>query len=182
MAMGGPLGLQNHSWSLSTQRALDGSTRHSAAVVRALDGDTQLMASLFHDSAFQRTDWLVRGQRSAVVANRWPVTAWGEYEHGRGSAPGAVRGGGQALLPLAPRWQLQGLVYGQWDTSGYSQLLESNAARRLLTAHIELEYRWPAPQWGGQATVSAYAARRWSNLTLFDWSDHGIRLSWLRQW
>ena len=30
----------------------------------------------------------------------------------------------------------QGLVSGQWDTSGYSQLLESNAARRLLTAHF----------------------------------------------
>ena len=182
MAMGGPLGLQNHSWSMSAQRALDGTTRYGIGVVRALDGDTQLMASLFHDSALQRTDWLVRGQRSAVVANRWPVTAWGEYEHGRGSAPGAMRGGVQALMPLAPQWQLQGLMYGQRDTSGYSKLLQSNAARQLLTANIELEYRLPQPQWGGQAAVSAYFARRWSNLALFDWRDHGLRLSWLRQW
>lgn len=182
MAVGGPLELKNHSWSMSAQRAFDGSTRHSAALVRSLDSDMQLMASVFHDSAFQRTDWLVRAQRSTIVANRWPVTAWGEYEHGRGSSPGALRGGVQAFMPVAPRWQLQVLMHGQKDTSGYSRLLESNVTRQLLTAHVELEYRLPQPQWGGQASISAYSARRWSNLTLFDWRDRGLRLSWLRQW
>ena len=83
---------------------------------------------------------------------------------------------------FAPRWQLQGQVSGQWDTSGYSKLLENNAARRLLTAHFELEYRWPSPVLAGQAVLSTYAARRWSNLALFDWNDHGVRISWLRQW
>ena len=182
VALGGPLGLKNHSWSLSTQRALDGSTRHSAAVVRTLPGNTQLMASVFHESSFKRTDWLVRGQRSVVVSERWPVTAWGEYEHGRGAAPGALRAGMQALVPITPSWQLQSLVYGQWDTSGYNKLLKNNAARKLLTAHVELEYRWPSSHLGGQATFSVYTARRWSNLSLFDWNDHGVRLSWLRQW
>ena len=182
VALGGPLGLKNHNWSLSSQRALDGSTRHSAAVVRTLPGNTQLMASVFHESSFKRTDWLVRGQRSVVVSQRWPVTAWGEYEHGRGAAPGALRAGMQALVPITPNWQLQSLVYGQWDTSGYNKLLENNAARKLLTAHVELEYRWPARQLDGQTTFSVYKAQRWSNLALFDWSDHGMRLSWLRQW
>ena len=182
MALGAPLGLESHSWSASAQRALDGSTRYSVAVLRALDSDTQLMASLFHDSTFQRTDWLVRAQRSGVLANRWPITTWGEYEHGRGNAPGAARGGLQALMPIAPRLQLQSLVYGQWDTSGYSPLLDGNAARRLLTGQLQIEYRWGAPHLGGQISVSAYAARRWANLALFDWRDSGVRLSWLRQW
>ena len=181
-ALGGPLGLKNHHWSLSTQRALDGSTRHSASLLRTLDANAQLMAGIFRESSFGRTDWLVRGQRSFMVASRWPVTTWGEYEHGRTGAPGAVRGGVQALVSIAPRWQLQGQVSGQWDTSGYSKLLENNAARRLLTAHFELEYRWPSPVLAGQAVLSTYAARRWSNLALFDWNDHGVRISWLRQW
>ena len=181
-ALGGPLGLPNHHWSLGVQRALDGSTRHSASVVRTLEGNTQLMAGIFHESSFGRTDWLVRGQRSFMAANRWPVTAWAEYEHGRTRAPGAVRGGMQALMQVAPRWQLQSQIFGQWDTSGYSQLLENNAVRRLVTAHFELEYRWPAPVLAGQARFGAYAARRWSNLALFDWNDHGVRISWLRQW
>ncbi len=179
LALAGPLGLKNHQWSLSTQRAIDGSTRHSAALVRMLDVYTQLMAGIFHDTSLSRTGWLARGQRSFTVASKWPVTAWGEYEHGR---PGAVRGGLQALMPIAAQWQLQGLAYGQLDTSGYSKLLKNNAARRLLTVHVEVEYRWPSQTLGGQAALSAYAARRWSNLALFDWNDHGVRLSWLRQW
>lgn len=182
IALGGPLGVAHHHWSLGTQRALDGSTRHSASILRTLDGNTQLMAGIFHESSFGRTDWLVRGQRSFMVASRWPVTAWGEYEHGRTGAPGAVRGGMQTLIPVAPGWQLQSQISGQRDTSGYSQLLENKAVRRLFTAHFELEYRWPTPVLAGQARFGAYAARRWSNLALFDWNDYGVRISWLRQW
>ena len=182
LALAGPLGLKNHNWSLSTLRALDGSTRHSAGVVRTLQGNAQLMASVFYESSYKRIDWLVRSQRSTTIASRWPLTVWGEYEHGRGSAPGAVRAGLQSMVALDAQWQLQGLVHGQWDTSGYSRLLENNAARRMITTHLELEHRWPSPQFEGQLTLSAYASRRWSNLALFAWNDSGLRLSWLRRW
>lgn len=181
-AVGGPLGLQHYQWSLGTQRSLDGGTRHGASLVRALGGNAQVMVGIFRDSASARTDWMVRGQHSFKVANRWPVIGWGEYEHGRIGAPGAVRGGVQTVVPIAPRWSVQAQVSGQWDTHGYNKLLENNAARRLLTTHAELEYRWPSAVFSGQAAFSAYAARRWSNLELFAWSDHGVRLSWLRQW
>ncbi len=183
LALAGPLGLKGYLWSINTQRALDGSTRHSAALVKTLQGsNTQLSASLFYESSLRRTGWQARAQHTFELPARSAITAWAEYEQGGKGAPGALRSGLQALAPLAPQWQLQGLLYGHADTSGYSPLLQDNAPRRLLTLHAELEYRWPGKVLGGQAALSAYAARRWSNLPLFGWSDHGARLSWLRQW
>lgn len=183
LALAGPLGLKGYLWSASTQRALDGSARHSAAVVKTLQASsTQLSAGIFHEPSLRRTGWQTRAQHIFELPARSVITAWAEYEQGGKGAPGALRGGLQALAPLAPQWQLQGLVYGHADTSGYSPLLQNNAPRRLLTVHAELEYRLPGTVLGGQATFSAHAARRWSNLPLFGWSDHGTRLSWLRQW
>ena len=181
LALAGPLGLQGYLWSVSTQQALDGSARHSASLLKPM-GNTQLTVGLFHESFLRRTGLLARAQHTLQVFDHSTVTAWAEYEQGGKKAPGVLRSGLQALAALSPQWQLQGLLYGHADTSGYSPLLEKNAPRRLLTLHTELEYRWPESVLGGQATLSVYAARRWSNLPLFGWSDHGARVSWLRQW
>jgi hypothetical protein len=202
-AIAGPLGQPGHLWSLGTQTTLDGTTRHSAALVKnladsptpALATDTQptdspapatpatqLTASLWHEPGLGRSGWLLRAQRSFLPRPNIPLTAWGEYEHSGQGAPGALRSGMQASAALAPRWQLQGLLQAQADTGGYSPLLKNNAPRRLLSLQTELEYRWPEPLLGGQASASVYAACRWSNLPLFAWRDHGLRLAWLRQW
>jgi hypothetical protein len=187
-AIAGPLGQPDHLWSLGTQTTLDGTTRHNAAFVKTLADSptqaptTQLTASLWHEPNLGRSGWLLRAQRSFLPHASIPLTAWGEYEHSGQGAPGALRSGVQASAGLAPRWQLQSLLQAQADTSGYSPLLKNNAPRRLLSLQAELEYRWPEPVLGGQASASAYVARRWSNLPLFAWQDHGLRLSWLRQW
>jgi hypothetical protein len=187
-AIAGPLDQPDHLWSLGTQTTLDGTTRHSAALVKALsDSPTQaptaqLTASLWHEPGLGRSGWLLRAQRSFLPRPNIPLTAWGEYEHSGQGAPGALRSGMQASAALAPRWQLQGMLQAQADTGGYSPLLKNNAPRRLLSLQTELEYRWPEPLLGGQASASVYAACRWSNLPLFAWRDHGLRLAWLRQW
>ena len=197
VAIASPLGLPGYLWSLGTQTTLDGTTRHSAALVKTLADSpsqatdtqasasasaTQLTASLWHEPGLGRSGWLLRAQRNFLPRASLPITAWGEYEHSSQSAPGALRSGVQASAALAPSWQLQSLLQVQADTAGYSPLLKNNAPRRLLSLQAELEYRWPDPLFGGQASVSVYAARRWSNLPLFAWQDHGLRLAWLRQW
>ncbi len=187
LAIAGPLGQPGHLWSLSTQTGLDGTTRQSAALVKTLadhptQAATQLTASLWREPSLGRSGWLLRAQRSFLPSASIPLTAWGEYEHSGQGAPSALRSGMQASASLAPRWQLQTLLQAQADTAGYSPLLKNNAPRRLLSLQAELEYRWPEPLLGGQASASVYAARRWSNLALFTWQDHGLRLAWLRQW
>lgn len=198
LAIAGPLGLPGHLWSLSTQTTLDGTTRHSAALIKTTPNSspqvtdaqssdspaltTQLTASLWHEPGLERRGWLLRAQRSFLPHANAPLTAWGEYEHSSQGAPGALRSGVQTSVSLAPRWQLQSLLQAQVDTSGYSRLLKNNAPRRLLSLQAKLEYRWPQPLLGGQASASVYAAHRWSNLPLFAWRDHGLRLAWLRQW
>ena len=198
-AIAGPLGLPGHLWSISTQTTLDGTTRHSAALVKTLVDSptqasqvandrpadspaTQLTAGVWREPGLGRSGWLLRAQRSFLPHASMPLTAWGEYEQSGQGAPSALRSGMQASLALAPRWQLQSLLQAQVDTSGYSPLLKNNAPRRLLSVQAELEYRWPEPWAGGQASASVYAAQRWSNLPLFAWQDHGLRLTWLRQW
>ena len=198
IAIASPLGLPGYLWSLGTQTTLDGTTRHSAALVKTLADNpaqvtdtqasastastTQLTASLWHEPGLGRSGWLLRAQRNFLPQASLPLTAWGEYEHSSQNAPGALRSGVQASAALTPNWQLQSLLQVQADTAGYSTLLKNNAPRRLLSLQAELEYRWPQPLLGGQASASAYAARRWSNLPLFAWQDHGLRLAWLRQW
>jgi hypothetical protein len=201
LAIAGPLGLRGYLWSISTQTALDGTTRHSAALVKVLADSptqtsqathaqptespasaTQLTAGIWHEPGLGRNGWLLRAQRSFRPHASIPLTTWGEYEHSGQGAPSTLRSGVQASASLTPRWQLQSLLQAQADTSGYSPLLKNNAPRRLLSLQAELEYRWPEPLLGGQANASVYTARRWSNLPLFAWQDHGLRLSWLRQW
>ena len=200
IAIASPLGLPGYLWSLGTQTTLDGTTRHSASLVKTLADNpaqvtdtqastststasaTQLTASLWHEPGLGRSGWLLRAQRNFLPRASLPLTAWGEYEHSSQNAPGALRSGVQASAALAPNWQLQSLLQIQTDTAGYSTLLKNNAPRRLFSLQAELEYRWPQPLLGGQASASAYAARRWSNLPLFAWQDHGLRLAWLRQW
>ena len=180
--------------------AVNITTRHSASLVKTLADNpaqvtdtqastststasaTQLTASLWHEPGLGRSGWLLRAQRNFLPRASLPLTAWGEYEHSSQNAPGALRSGVQASAALAPNWQLQSLLQIQTDTAGYSTLLKNNAPRRLFSLQAELEYRWPQPLLGGQASASAYAARRWSNLPLFAWQDHGLRLAWLRQW
>jgi hypothetical protein len=208
-AIAGPLGLPGHLWSLSTQTTLDGTTRQSAALIKTLANSptlasqaadaqpatspapaapaaqfttTQLTASLWREPNLGRSGWLLRAQRNFLPHASIPITTWGEYEHSGQGAPNALRSGVQASAALAPRWHLQSLLQAQADTSGYSPLLKNNAPRRLLSLQAELEYRWPEPLLGGQASASVYATRRWSNLPLFAWQDGGLRLAWLRQW
>lgn len=193
LALAGPIALplsddaplRSLHWSLSTQRALDTSARHSASLL-ALVGAWRWQLSYFQESANARRGLQLRTQRNGGPW-RWPGgpaqgEVWLEAEHNTADQPHALRAGIQGQWRIAPRWQWQAYLYAQHDLAGYSPWLAHGQKRQLATAYLALEHQWAPSLWGGHLTTSAYLSQRISNLPLFAWRDTGITLGWRRSW
>lgn len=177
-------------WGLSAQRTLDGARRQVASLLwqrplhEVAEGSLPLLYSLnaFDEPVGGRQGWSARVQQSLPNLLELGHLGWAEYEHATRGGPSALRAGWQAQWQWAPEWLLQGYLYAQIDTSGYSTLLKNNEHRRFLTANLSVERQIVPELWGGQLSAQIYWTQRWSNLSLFNWSDKGIALHWRRQW
>lgn len=104
--------------------------------------------------------------------------------------PGAVQNqAGIRLVALgagwAPgqEWLLDGELFHQQDTAGYSPLLKDNARRRLTRAALRAEYTFalsPPPIWS--LSLGLEWQNQQSNLLLFQQKSHGAYLALRRQW
>lgn len=168
-------------WSAQTQQAFSGATRHAYGLVLnraswALAGGGFNEPALGRHGAYLRADRLVQW-RSNLYAN-----GFFEIEHTASGPPSLWRTGVAAAWAPAPGWFLLGQADLVRDTSGYSSLLEGGAKREMYGVSVAVERALTpdAVQW--QLFLRGYAARRWSNLDLFEYRDFGAQVSIRSRW
>ena len=100
--------------------------------------------------------------------------AFVEVEEGLHRVPSSVRVGLLSQLLWGPKTRLSAMVWHQQDTDGYSELLKNNARRHLLQAQFNAErilWERQANARRSQVYWGFVYARRWSNLSLFQYED-----------
>jgi hypothetical protein len=171
-----PLQLQ-----LSASRGLDGASRQALGAQWPAAG-LQWRAGYYQEPSAKRQGWYL----SALAAAHNPARtlwsqSWLSYEHAQATASPAVRAGltlqAQINSSMLVQWQTQ----LQQDTRGYSPLLSQNAKRQQTTSLLSLTHTWPRTGKGSWQTT-AYLQRRWSNLPLFAWQDHGVNIAYTTAW
>lgn len=171
---------QGVQWSALALRSLDDTTRQAVGLSMARQA-WRFTAGLFKESALDRQGYSLRLDRAWVASPSLQSVTYAELERATAGGSSLVRAGALAEWVPAPSWIVSVQASLHHDLQGYSPLLSSNAPRNMLTAHLALERHWtPALHW--RIAGRAYAAQRWSNLSLFEYRDAGVQLSLQRLW
>ncbi|MEG1456491.1 MAG: hypothetical protein RSC66_13080, partial [Comamonas sp.] len=91
---------------------------------------------------------------------------------------------GQGLRPR-DQWLVDGEVYLQTDTTGYSPLLEDASRRRISRQALRAEYSFPLTEAGAQSWQLALGLewqRQRANLILFQQRNKGAYMALRTQW
>jgi len=171
---------QGVQWSALALRSLDDSTRQAVGLSIARPV-WRFTAGLFNEPALERRGYSLRLDRAWVASPSLQSVTYAELERATAGKSGLVRAGFLAEWAIAPSWLVSAQATLHRDLQGYSPLLENNAPRNMLTAHLALERHWtPAPRWRIAGRV--HAVQRRSNLSLFEYRDAGVQLSLQRLW
>ncbi len=178
-------GLPPLQWQLQTLRGFDSLRRHSAALAAPLAGGAQrLVLGAYAEPAQQDRGWMLRAEHRSAgpVGLQWQASA--ERSGSTARPQGYWRLNLALEAPLGAGRRVQAQATAQEDTHPYSPLL-GNTTRRLLTTYVGLEQQLPLAPAGvaGPALVlRAFATRRASNLSLFDFQDLGAQAALVWQW
>jgi hypothetical protein len=191
--VGAPQGLPLQvQWQLQTVRGFDATSRHTATLAAASAAQMhhtptwRLALGAYAEPAQEDRGHFLRLEHRMGTPGPASLQAQASLERsGSSTRPQGYWRLNLAVetpLPLlSPRTRLQAQFSAQDDTHPYSPLLENNALRRLRTASLGLEHLQPL---GARHALAwrAFAARRTSNLSLFNFQDVGAQLALVRQW
>jgi hypothetical protein len=162
---------QPRSQLFATQRrAIDGSTRTSAGLSLPL-GQGRMTLQTYKEPDYERQGFTLRvDQLFTRVAGAGQALVYVEAESANNGAPPYLKYGLWQEWPLSEGLLLTSQFAFQKDLVGYSPLLSNGMARSLTFAEVGLEKHWG--QWTGwNISSTVQLARRWSNLTLFEFQD-----------
>lgn len=167
-------------WSLYSLRAIDGSIRHAAGA-SALRKDWRFSAGLFSEPDLDRRGYTLRVDRSLMARPGLEAVGFAELEQATHGRSGYVRGGVLGEWLVDRHWLVSAQLSLHRDLEGYSPLLANDASRRMTTANLAVERGWePMPKW--RLVARAHVAKRWSNISLFEYRDAGFQFSLQRWW
>ena len=171
---------QSVQWSALALRSLDDTTRQAVGLSIPRHA-WRFTAGLFNEPDLERRGYSLRLDRAWVASPNLQSVTYAELERATAGKSSLVRAGILAEWAPAPSWVVSAQATLHHDLQGYSPLLASNAQRNMLAAYLALERHWePAPRW--RIVGRAHVARRWSNLSLFEYRDAGVQLSLQRLW
>ena len=167
-------------WSALAQRSLDDTTRQAVGLSLPRQA-WRFTAGLFKEPDLQRQGYSLRVDRAWATSAHVQSVTYAELERASAGKSSLLRAGILAEWAVAPAWSVAAQATLHHDLQGYSPLLASNAPRNMLAAYLALERHWqPAPRW--RIVGRAQVAKRWSNLSLFEYRDAGVQLSVQRLW
>lgn len=168
-------------WTWQSRRALDGVDRHSVGLTVGHQS-WRLTAAGFTEPALARKGQQLLAEYIAVQQPRWQLNTYADFEHAVSGEPGHARLGLVAAWAFAPHWLALAQASAQRDLRSYSPWLENGAPRVMQAAYLALEKLWQPAGQSWQLAVRAHLGQRWSNLSLFDYRDAGLQLSWRHRW
>ena len=169
------------SWTLQSRRGFDEVDRHSVGLVLRRQR-WRLTAMGFVEPKLAREGQQVLAEYVVVQQPEWQILARAEAEHAARAYPGYARLDLEGGWAFAPHWLALAQASAQRDLRSYSAWLENGAPRHMQTAYLALERRWQPASQPWQLAVRAHLGQRWSNISLFDYRDAGLQLSWRHHW
>ncbi len=174
----GSLGGEKVQAFASTLRSVDGNSRISAGLAWPFDS-WRLTAQAFKEPQLERQGYALRLEHLQTSSAGAQTLLFAEAEKAISGVPGYTRYGFVREQPLTSTLAFQAQLSAQQDFAGYSALLENGATRQLLFAELGLQKDWGTVA-GWQASGKLQTGRRWSNLTLFEFRDTTLQLTFSR--